>query len=65
MATKAELYEHLARLQSENHRLTVENEAMRSVLMGIYGDTRTVLGIEAAVQAREEERIKASQISPK
>ena len=60
MATKEELYNHLQRLQEENHFLKRENELFRSALMSIYVKTRSSLGIEAAIQAREEERHRVS-----
>ena len=63
MATKKELYDHLARLTEENHILKHENEAFRSVLNNFYVKIRDVLGIEAAIQEREDLKQKEKEIA--
>lgn len=61
MATKKELYDHLMKLQEENHRLRTANADYVRVLHSIYSQTRGVLGIEAAIQARHEEKLREQQ----
>jgi len=52
MATKQQLLSTLDRLQAENHQLKRENELFRSTLLTFYSKTRSVLGIEAAIESR-------------
>lgn len=54
MATKAELFKHLERLQAENAELLRVNEIMRQALYKIYSVARVASGIEAAAMQREE-----------
>ncbi len=63
MTTKQELYDHLQKLQEENLLLRNENEMFRSTLLDIYTNTRSALGIEAAIQAREDELRKDINVS--
>lgn len=54
MATKKQLYEALQKLQEENYTLRAQTEAFRMTLLSHYMQARSVLGIEAAAQARED-----------
>lgn len=53
-----ELVDKLVELQMENSRLKSEVEVLRNALYSIHAQARTVLGIEAAAQAREDLRRK-------
>ncbi len=60
MATKEVMQIALDTLRYENMRLLKENEEMRAALCRIYTEAYRASGIEAAVEAREAERLKAT-----
>lgn len=58
MSSKRELYDQLQEQSADLHELQSENARFRANLIQIYLQAKGVLGIEAAIQDREDMRLK-------